>query len=60
MKFWVKDGHLAKYETHIQGTVSFNGNDCDVDRTTTVEIKDVNATKIAVPDGAKKKLQQKN
>jgi hypothetical protein len=37
--------------------VSFNGNDRDVDRTTTVEIKDVNSTKIEVPDEAKKKLQ---
>jgi hypothetical protein len=36
--------------------VSFNGNDRDVDRTTTVEIKDVNSTKIEVPDEAKKKL----
>jgi hypothetical protein len=36
--------------------VSFNGNDRDVDRTTTVEIKNVNSTKIEVPDEAKKKL----
>jgi hypothetical protein len=57
VKFWVADGKLAKYQFHIQGTVSFNGNDRDVDRTTTVEIKDVNSTKIEVPDDAKKKLQ---
>ncbi|MGH7952218.1 MAG: hypothetical protein ACREFE_09910, partial [Limisphaerales bacterium] len=38
--FWVKNGVLAKYQTHVSGTVSFNGNDRDVDRTTTVEIKD--------------------
>jgi hypothetical protein len=57
VKFWIKDGELVKYQYHIQGTVSFNGNDRDVDRTTTVEIKDVNATKIDVVDDAKKKLQ---
>jgi hypothetical protein len=55
-KFWIKDGKLTKYQFHIQGTVSFNGNDRDVDRTTTVEIKDVNSTKIEVADEAKKKL----
>jgi hypothetical protein len=57
VKFWVKDGVLSKYEIKVKGTVSFNGNDRDVDRTTTVEIKDVNSTKIEVPDEVKKKLQ---
>ena len=56
VKFWVKDGVLAKYEFKVTGKVSFNGNDRDVDRTTTVEIKDVGATKVEVPDDAKKKL----
>jgi hypothetical protein len=57
VKFWLADGKLVKYQFHVQGTVSFNGNDRDVDRTTIVEIKDVNSTKIEVPDDAKKKLQ---
>jgi len=57
VKFWIEDGTLVKYQYHIQGTVSFNGNDRDVDRTMTVEIKDVNTTKIDVPDDAKKKMQ---
>jgi hypothetical protein len=56
VKFWVKDGVLSKYELKVQGKVSFNGNDRDVDRTTTIEIKDVGSTKIEVPDDAKKKL----
>jgi hypothetical protein len=56
VKFWVKDGILTKYEFKVAGKVSFNGNDRDVDRTTTVEIKDVGATKVEVPDDAKKKL----
>jgi hypothetical protein len=57
VKFWVTDGKLVKYQTHIQGTVSFNGNDRDIDRTTTVEIKDVGTTTIEVPTEAKKKLE---
>ena len=56
VKFWLKDGVLSKYEIKVQGTISFNGNDRDVDRTTTIEIKDVGTTKIEVPDEAKKKL----
>ncbi|HUA68212.1 MAG TPA: hypothetical protein VMA13_06660 [Candidatus Saccharimonadales bacterium] len=56
VKFWVKDGVLTKYEIHLQGTISFNGNDIDVDRTTTVEIKDVGSTKVTIPPEAEKKL----
>lgn len=54
--FWVKDGELTKIEYHVKGTVSFNGNDMDVDRDTTVVISDVGSTKIEVPDDAKKLL----
>lgn len=56
VKFWLKDGQLAKYEYKVSGTITFNGEDRDVDRTTTVEIKDVGNTKIEVPEEAKKKL----
>jgi hypothetical protein len=56
VKFWIKDGVLAKYEYNVKGTVSMGGNDREVDRTTTVEIKDVGTTKLAVPDEVKKKL----
>ena len=56
VKFWVKDGLLAKYELKLQGTINFNGEDRDLDRTTTVEIKDVGTTKVDVPEPAKKKL----
>ncbi len=55
-KFWLKDGVLSKYEYRVQGRVNFNGNERDFDRDTTVEIKDVGATKVDVPDGAKKVL----
>jgi pectate lyase len=56
VKFWLKDGALTKYEFKVKGTVNFNGNNRDVDRDTTVEIKDVGATKLDVPDQAKKVL----
>ena len=56
VKFWLKDGALSKYEFKLQGTINFNGNDVEVDRTTTVEIKDVGSTKLDVPEEAKKKL----
>jgi hypothetical protein len=56
IKLWVKDGVLTKYEYKVQGKMSFNGNDRDIDRTTTVEIKDIGTTKIEVPEAAKKKL----
>ena len=56
VKFWLKDGVLAKYEYKVQGTVSRGGNDRDIDRTTKVEIKDVGTAKVEVPEDAKKKL----
>ncbi len=56
VKFWVKDGLLSKYEIKVQVEVCFNGNDRDVDRTTTVEIKDIGSTKVQVPADAKKRL----
>jgi len=55
--FTIADGKLVKYSFHVTGTVSFGGQDRDVDRTTTVEIKDVGTTKVEVSDDAKKKLQ---
>lgn len=57
VKFWLHNGTLSKYQVHVQGTVTPpNGNERQVDRTTTVEIKDVGATKFEVPEEAKKKL----
>jgi hypothetical protein len=56
VKFWIKDGVLSKYQTKLQGTMNFNGEDRDIDRTSTVEIKDSGTTKIEVPEAAQKKL----
>ena len=56
VKLWIKDGVLTKMETKVQGTMSFNGNDRDIDRTTTTEIKDIGTTTVTVPEEASKKL----
>jgi hypothetical protein len=56
VKFWVKDGMLTKYEFKVSGKMDFNGNEIDMDRTSTVEIKDVGTTKVEVPEAAKQKL----
>ena len=55
-KFWLKDGALTKYQYKVTGTMDWNGNQFDVDRETTVEIKDVGATTVEVPEPAKSKL----
>ena len=55
-KFWITDGILTKSDIHVTGTVSFNGNDRDIDRTTTVEFKDVGSTTINLPPDALAKL----
>ena len=57
VKFWLKDGALTKYESKVSGKREFNGETRDIERTTTVEIKDVGTTKIEVPDEAKKKME---
>lgn len=56
VKFWLKDGMVAKYELHVKGTVQGRNGAQEVDRTTTTEIKDVGTTKVEVPEGAKKKF----
>lgn len=56
VRFWMKDGLLTKYEMKLKATVERNGNDVEIDRATTVEIKDVGTTKVEVPEAARKKL----
>jgi hypothetical protein len=55
-KVWVKDGIVTKMQSHFTGTVSFNGNDRDIDRTSTTEFTDIGSTTIKIPDQAKAKL----
>jgi len=56
VKFWLKEGQLAKLQFKLTGKVDFNGNEIDVDRDTTVEIKEVGSTKVEAPEAAMKKL----
>ena len=56
-KFWVKEGLLSKFEFHVKGSMkNRDGEDREVDRTTTVEIKEVGTTTVTVPESVKKKL----
>jgi len=57
-RFWVKDGVLSKYEHHLEGKMGgVRGNrQFEMNRTTTVEIKEVGSTKVVVAAEAKKKL----
>lgn len=58
VRFWIQNGSLAKYEFRLQGQMISQGQQIfDVDRTTTVEIKDAGSTRVQVPEEAKKKLQ---
>ena len=56
VKIWLKDGALIKYELKNSGTMSFGGNDIDINRTTTVEFSDVGSTKVDAPADIVKKL----
>ncbi len=57
VKFWVTEGVLSKFEHTASGKLKFGERDIAVDRTTTVEIKDVGTAKVEVPEEAKAKLQ---
>ena len=57
VKFWVTDGMLTKVQIKLSGTrKNQDGDDVAIDRTVTVEIKDIGTTKIDLPDEAKSKL----
>jgi hypothetical protein len=61
VKFWLKDGALNKFESHLKGMVTFgqDGEDREFEMTRTFEIQDVGATKLDVPAEAKNKLEPK-
>jgi hypothetical protein len=56
VKFWIKDGALARIEIKVSGKVTTGEREANINRTTTVEIKDVGNTKLEVPEEAKLKL----
>ncbi len=61
--WWVKDGVLVKYEIKVTGKMTFGGQggqqgrEIAINRTTTVEIKDVGSAKVEAAEEAKKKLE---
>jgi hypothetical protein len=57
VKFWVEQGMLKKYQYSVKGTMNWNNEDREIDRTTTVEISDVGTTKVELPEAAKAKMQ---
>lgn len=57
VKFWIKDGVLSKMQYTVQGKMTVNNEDREINRTTTTEIKDVGSAKVEVPADAKSKLQ---
>jgi len=56
VKFWLQNGVLTKYEVNFQGKVTAGDREFDINRTTTVEIKDAGSTKLEVPAEAKQKM----
>lgn len=61
IKYWLKDGALAKFESHLQGKIAFgpDGEENDFEMTRTFEIQDVGSTKVEPPVEAKAKLEPK-
>ena len=56
VKFWIQNGALTKYEVNVQGKVTAGDREADVNRTTTVEIRDAGSTKLELPAEAKQKM----
>lgn len=57
VKVWLKDGQIAKMQVRVSGTFTGrNGEDRDMTRITTCEVKDIGSTKVDVPADAMKKL----
>ena len=56
VRFWIKEGILAKYEIKVQGKVTAGDRESTINRTTTVEIKNIGSTKLAVPPDAREKM----
>jgi hypothetical protein len=61
VKFWLKDGALTKFESHLQAKVAFgpDQDEQDFEITRTIEIQSVGTTKVDVPTEARKALETK-
>ena len=56
VQFWLKEGQVQKIRLKVSATMTINGEDRDMVRTTTWEIRDVGTTTVEVPAEAKKLL----
>jgi hypothetical protein len=56
VKLWVQNGTVSKYEVNLQGKVTAGDRETDVNRTTTIEIKEPGTTKLEIPAEAKPKM----
>jgi hypothetical protein len=56
VQFWLKEGQVQKIRLKVSATMTVNGEDRDMVRTTTWEIRDVGTTTVEVPAEAKKRL----
>ncbi len=61
VRFWIKDGALVKFESHLTGTIAFGPDqeEREFDMTRTTEIENVGKTKVDLPAEARKKLEAK-
>jgi hypothetical protein len=57
LKISLKDGIIESYELSLQGSMSFNGNDFDLNRVTKVEILKIGETEFELPAKAMEKLK---
>lgn len=58
VRFYVAGGSLTRYEYHLEGKIPGpNRTSIGINRTTTVEIKEVGTTQVNVPEEARNKLQ---
>lgn len=56
VRFWIKDGALTRMDVRISSTISIQGEERDMTRTTRYDLKDVGSVKVEVPEEARKKL----
>ncbi len=56
VQFWLKEGQVQKIRLKVSATMTVNGEDRDMVRTTTWEIRDVGTTTVEIPAEAKKRL----
>jgi hypothetical protein len=56
VRFWIKEGILAKYKIKVQGKITAGDRESTISRTTTVEIKNIGSTNMDVPAAARQKM----